>query len=349
MANDGVSTADAALAPAWSRTAVAILRTDWRGRKLGERMIGWLGKALTVASAALLLAVALGYGGGLSWFFDLFANFQFQYLMAGAVLLPLALLLRRWLGAALLVAAIGGSVLMLAQVPVQQEEGGVAAPVPGLRIASFNVLFDNRTHDAALRFADAEQPDVIVFQEFARSWLPNLEALRARYPHQAAFTFEGGVTDVVVVSRLPLIEPRLVDTERRLRIVTAGVEIEGRRLQIIGLHPPVPLLPEVTAERARHFELVARLVNASPHPSIVIGDFNATLWGAPLRFLFAQTSLRAHSRWPQPTYAADLPWPMRIAIDHMLVSPGLRIVQMRKSEPLGSDHFPVVARVEVGR
>jgi hypothetical protein len=28
--------------------------------------------------------------------------------------------------------------------------------------------------------------------------------------------------------------------------------------------------------------------------------------------------------------------------------PGLRIVQLRKSERLGPDHFPLVARVEIG-
>jgi len=308
-------------------------------------MHGLLVNVVSMSAIGLLLAVTLGYGGGLFWFFDLFANFQFQYLMIGAALLLLALFLQQWQTAAYCVAALGLSAFAIYQVPVQ-EEGGVAAPVPALTIASFNVLFNNRVPDVAVKFADAEQPDIIVFQEFTKSFLPSLEKLRERYPHQAVFTLKNGGTDVVLISRLPLIDPKMeAEPERRIRIVTAGVEIEGKRVQLIALHPPVPLTPNLAAIRDRHFEIVIELVKSSPHPSIVIGDFNATFWGAPLRKLFAQTDLRAHTRWPETTYASIFPWPTRIPIDHVLVSPELRIATLRKSPPLGSDHFPVVAKI----
>lgn len=306
-------------------------------------------KGLSIAAIGLLLAVALAYGGGLFWFFDIFASFQVQYLMVGPVLLLLAALLRQWRSAACCVVALALCGLMFFQVPVQ-EEGGIAGPVPTLKIASFNVLFNNRIPDTAVKFADAEQPDIIVFQEFTRSFLPSLEKLRERYPHQAVFTLTDGGTDVVLISRLPLIDPKMEHgPERRIRIISASVEIENQRLKIIGLHPPVPLLPHLAAIRDWHFEIVADLVKASPDPTIVIGDFNVTLWSAPLRKLFAQIDLRDHARWPELTYAAIFPRPTRIPIDHMLVSPGLRIAEMRKSEPLGSDHFPIVARVDVER
>ncbi|MGE0154048.1 MAG: endonuclease/exonuclease/phosphatase family protein [Reyranellaceae bacterium] len=306
-------------------------------------------RGLSMAATGLLLAVALGHGGGLVWWLDILANFQLQYVMAGAALLLPALLLRQWRTAALTLAALGLSALTLFQVPVQ-EAGGTAAPVPALTVASFNVLFNNRVADAAVKFAAAEQPDVIVFQEFSKSWLPSLEKLREHYPHQATFALNGGGTDVVLVSRHPLIEPRLVEPDdRRIRVLTAGIEIEGRRLQIVALHPPVPLLPHLAAIRDRHFALVAELAKASPHPTILVGDFNATLWSAPLRRLFAQTDLRAPTRWPEPTYAAIFPWPTRIPIDHVLVSSGLQITSLRKAQRFGSDHFPIMARVAISR
>lgn len=305
-------------------------------------------KILSMATIGLLLAIALGHGGGMFWFFDVFANFQIQYLMAGGAILLLAAPLRQWRTAVLAVAALGLSALTIYQVPVQ-EQGGVAAPVPALKIASFNVLFNNPVPDVAVKFADAERPDVIVFQEFTRSFLPSLEKLRQRYPYQAVFALKNGGTDVVLISRLPLLDPRMeAEAEGRIRIVTAGIEIDGWRVRIVGLHPPVPLLPRLAAVRDRHFEIVAELAKSSPDPLIVIGDFNATLWTAPLRSLFAQTELRAHAHWPELTYASVFPWPTRIPIDHMLVSPGLRIAELRKSERLGSDHFPIVARVELG-
>jgi endonuclease/exonuclease/phosphatase (EEP) superfamily protein YafD len=303
-------------------------------------------KGLSMAAIGLLLAVAVGYGGGLFWIFDVFANFQIQYLLIGAVVLMLALMLRQWRTATFAVAALVLGALTIFQVP-KQEEAGIAAAVPALKVASFNVLFNNSIPDVALKFADAEQPDIIVFQEFTKSFLPSLEKLRERYPYQAVFPLKSGGTDVVMISRLPLIDPKMeAEPERRIRIVTAGVEIEGRRVQIIGLHPPVPLLPRLAEIRDRHFQIVTELVNASPYPVIVIGDFNATLWSAPLRRLFAQTSLRAHTHWPDLTYASVFPWPLRIPIDHVLLSPGLRIVEFRKTNRFGSDHFPIVARIE---
>ena len=304
-------------------------------------------KAVSMAATGLLLVVVIGYGGGLFWFFDIFANFQIQYLLAGTAILPLTLLLRQWRSAVFASAALVLCILTIYQVPVQ-EEGGLAAPVPGLKIASFNVLFNNPIPDVAVKFADAEQPDVIVFQEFTASFMPSLEKLREHYSHQAVFTLRNGGTDVVLVSRLPLIDPKLEhEPERRIRIVTARVEIEGRRLKIIALHPPVPLLPHLAEIRDRHFEIVADLVKASPDPVIVIGDFNATLWGAPIRKLFAQTGLRAHTHWPELTFASVFPWPTRIPIDHVLVSPELRITDFRKTERLGSDHFAVVTMIGV--
>ena len=304
-------------------------------------------RTLSMAAIGLLVAVVLGYGGGLFWFFDIFANFQTQYLMAGAAILLPALLLRQWRTAIFVTAAVALSALTIYQVPVQ-EEGGTAAPVPALKVASFNVLFNNPIPDVAVKFADAEGPDVIVFQEFTKSFLPSLEKLRERYPHQAVFTLKNGGTDVVLISRLPMIDPKMeAEPERRIRIVTAGVEIEGRRVQIIGLHPPVPLLPHLAEIRDRHFEIVAELVKASPHPSIVIGDFNATLWGAPLRKLFGQTDLRAHTQWPELTFAAIFPWPTRIPIDHVLVSPSLKIAEFKRANRMGSDHFPIVARIVI--
>jgi endonuclease/exonuclease/phosphatase (EEP) superfamily protein YafD len=89
-------------------------------------------------------------------------------------------------------------------------------------------------------------------------------------------------------------------------------------------------------------------VTASPHPTIVVGDFNATLWSKPVRRLFAATDLRAPDRWPLLTYPATYFWPLRIPIDTMLVSPGLSFVGLQRVQRFGSDHFPIVAQIAIG-
>lgn len=302
---------------------------------------------LFLSAFALLLVGVAGYGGGLIWWLDLFANFRLQYILGSAVLLILALLLRNWRVALTSLTALCVSGFALLSVPVAEPAPGAHGPT--LTIASFNVLFSNPIKDAAVKFADANSPDIIVFQEFTRAFLPSLEKLRQRYPHQAVFPLKSGGTDVVVISRFPLIDARLIDNpEHWIRVVTAQVQIEGVLLNLVTLHPPTPTSPKLARIRDRNFAIVAEHVKTSTGPIIVIGDFNATLWSRPLQDLFATTDLRAASHWPDMTYPSIYPWPIRIPIDTVLISPGLSFLRLETAASFGSDHLTVVAKIAIG-
>lgn len=86
-------------------------------------------------------------------------------------------------------------------------------------------------------------------------------------------------------------------------------------------------------------------------PLVVCGDFNATpmspFYGKltrDLRDAQARRSWRASATWPSR-------WPF-LRIDHLFVSPDLRVVSCRvEREPLAraaSDHLPIVAEIELG-
>jgi endonuclease/exonuclease/phosphatase (EEP) superfamily protein YafD len=78
---------------------------------------------------------------------------------------------------------------------------------------------------------------------------------------------------------------------------------------------------------------------------IVAGDFNATPPSLMLQTLLERSGLELASGLA--TWPADLGLP-QIAIDHILVSPDLRILgPARIGSAAGSDHYPVIAEIAI--
>jgi endonuclease/exonuclease/phosphatase (EEP) superfamily protein YafD len=84
--------------------------------------------------------------------------------------------------------------------------------------------------------------------------------------------------------------------------------------------------------------------------ALLCGDLNTPPWSGPLRRLMQQAHLSdshrgygLESSWP--TWA----WPLRVAIDNCLVSPGLAVVARGTGPDLGSDHFPLTVELHAAR
>jgi len=91
----------------------------------------------------------------------------------------------------------------------------------------------------------------------------------------------------------------------------------------------------------------AKFLANKPKPSILLGDLNVTPWSSPFQHLLRQGGLRdtAIGFGIHPTWPSYL-WPMRIPIDHCLVSPGLRATKREVGRNVGSDHFPLLIELE---
>ena len=74
----------------------------------------------------------------------------------------------------------------------------------------------------------------------------------------------------------------------------------------------------------------------------ILGDLNVSPWSPHFGGL-----LRESGRGVQATWPTNLA-PMRIPIDHCLVSPDVSVVGRRVGPDVGSDHFPIVVDVQIG-
>jgi len=110
--------------------------------------------------------------------------------------------------------------------------------------------------------------------------------------------------------------------------------------------PPSPTEDSTSVERDAELALVGRSVTGHDQPVVVAGDLNDVAWS------HSTTLFRRESRLLGPrvgrglyaTFHATTPvlcWPL----DHVFHSDHFGIARLERLDPIGSDHFPVLAEL----
>lgn len=249
-----------------------------------------------------------------------------------------------------------------------------AGPEPGraFRIASWNVLYDTGPGDRIVDFLDAVDADVAALQELSERHLDHVESLGRWHVIRSPDQTGAGIASFLgVISKRPSQSRRVVDIPAeirpkpplfsRLRATTvtqtalpAGLEINGRMLEVLNLHLTCATSPGGRrCERA--FPLAALPADA---PAVMLGDFNAMArrWINPafaIPFGFRPADLLLNELAEVTAWAADhgfagvadgvtFPW-LGLQLDQIFVR-GVSVVSAQiLKQRFGSDHRPVVA------
>ena len=276
--------------------------------------------------------------------FDVFSHFTLQF-----ALIALAFLLGGLMPRARLLTATVLLVLGIAGVgmwphlasrgpwPAVAAAGGERA----LKVASFNTLWVSEDADAVKAEILRLDADVLVLIEMGSAKRRILSQIRDRYPHQAD-CYDLDYCNFVVLSRLPITRTDARGIWRGPPYIRVKLGPEAGGLTVFGVH--TTRFPY--AERQlRHVTEIAKLIEATAGRKLVMGDFNATPFSRIMTVLENRAGLSRLTFLP--TWPAQLGLP-QIAIDHILVSPGLRLLApARSGESAGSDHYPVVALIGV--
>ncbi len=97
-----------------------------------------------------------------------------------------------------------------------------------------------------------------------------------------------------------------------------------------------------TQSRARQLGFISDLLQGCSN-AVLMGDLNCPPDSPELRTLFAHTTLAPPSH-PAPTFPS---WRPQRAIDHILVSSGIRVERMWTLPAAFSDHLPLAAEIRV--
>ena len=290
---------------------------------------------------ALLAASRLGQ----LWIaFDVFAQFTLQFAVVTVgfligMLMPRAKLLAAFVVMVVGIVAIGAWPHVASRVP--HVLGAAGQGERALKVASFNTLWVNDDADAVRAEIERLDADIITLIEMGPAKRRILGEMKARYPYQFD-CYDVDYCNFAVLSKLPF-----ADAESRGRWqgppyirVRLGPEAGG--LTVFGVH--TIRFPHSLAQ-FRQVSEIARLIERTGGPRLVMGDFNATPFSRVLGVLQDSANLTRLTNLPTWPSQAGLP---QIAIDHIFVSPGIRLIEAEQiGEAAGSDHYPVSARIAV--
>jgi endonuclease/exonuclease/phosphatase (EEP) superfamily protein YafD len=307
-----------------------------RTRRRGGRPVVWL----SILGGAVSV---LGFAGGLWWVFDLCTHFQAQYLVFQGLCLLALLAFRRFRWA--LVAALFLCVPAWRLAPYYRKPAAETPLRQHLKVLSFNVLSKNTRYADTLRWVQQTDPDIAFFPEVTPVWLRGLEPLKTRMPYSIAQKRVDNF-GCAVFSKYPIVEKSLVPSEfLEVAMMQVTLEIDGRRVFFVGLHPLPPMSPASARDRNAILTQLARQVHDEPLPVIVAGDFNATPWSHGMKPLF-DVGLRDTmlGRGFSATWRREIPI-FALPIDHILIGGQIRVAERWTGPDLGSDHRPVVAEL----
>jgi endonuclease/exonuclease/phosphatase (EEP) superfamily protein YafD len=297
----------------------------------------------------LLAAAAFGLLlGRFAWLwiaFDIFNHFAWHLAIVVAAA-GVALFLPRWRTRSAIVLAVAGFLAISLVALTWGRRSGASEPLApaerALKVMSFNTWLSNTDWRAVADEIERADPDVAVLLELGPEKTAALEALAPRYPHRLdclAISF----CNLAIVSKLPLIEGEAHTRWLGPPYIRAEVGEGEGRLTVFGIHTIRP--PHFWAQR-KQMQAIAEVVASTPGARLVAGDFNATPMSHMLEIFAAASGLHRLTR--TPSWPASFgPFP-QIAIDHIFVSDGVRLI----SGPVignnaGSDHYPVIATIAV--
>ena len=271
---------------------------------------------------------------------QLFSHFRLQYFVVAALLVVVFVVLRDRRYAVLLFATafINGAHVLPWYFDEPYSTDGRE-----LKLLQANVLSTNADYASLSALLDSEQPDVVVLQEVSPAWAEEVRRLASAWPHQVVEEREGNF-GIALLSQYPLVATAVVASEPLgFPTIVATLDVSGRRVQLVGTHPMIPLGERNYGARNTQLATVGDLLRRGDGARMLVGDLNTSMWDLNYRTLEARTGLRNVRRGfgVKPTWPTFLPFAM-IPIDHVLVSSDIGIVDVRTGPRIGSDHLPLI-------
>lgn len=300
-----------------------------------------LAAAGTVVVAAFTLG---GFAAKAWWRSEQVCHFRVQYFallsLAAAVL---------WIGRRPQVAllALAMAIVNLASiVPIYWPLPRAASQGMTLRVISFNVLSSNKNQAQTLEFLRQERADLVLLMEITDTWAASLEKLNDLYPYRLIEPREDNF-GVALLSRTPWRAAELVHFGNAgVPSVVGKFALGDGEWVFVGTHPLPPGSRQMAALRNSQLSDVAQFVR-NRQTVIVAGDLNVSGFTPYFHDVLREGRLN-DSRQGRGIQASWGPVPlMEIAIDHVLVSSNIAVLNRRVGPHLGSDHRPVIVELRL--
>lgn len=291
-----------------------------------------------------LAMVALGaVFGRLHPFIDLFGQFLLPAIVGSAVLAILAALMGRYATAALAGVALLANLVIAwpwITAPAATEMNG-----PRFKLLLLNIYYNNPRLELATQLIRDTNPDVVVLLEMIPRLRPAFDEIATTYPHRVE-CWQETQYDALILSRHPLqdIRDTLPPPQYRRPMGAVRVSLADREFTLFPTHLSLPPLLEGRSRQPNEIKEIALAVNSVRGARLLVGDFNASTWGAIVTRVREEASLTALTG-PGGTWPTFLPLHMGIPIDHVLTSSELVARTRNLVTVAGTDHRAVLAEI----
>ncbi|MBY4617580.1 endonuclease/exonuclease/phosphatase family protein [Rhizobium sp. 268] len=299
----------------------------------------------SVLTTLVLAIVSLRYVTDF-YLLSFFYSFQVHLAVAAAAASVAALLVKRHWYALLtlgvsVVLAVHGVVMMREFVEPAVDQNRPAL----FKLMSFNIENDNFANGADIAdMAIASGADVVSILE-AEPLLPELPRLLKTYPYYIGCGVGMQECDTLVLSKRPLIEPRIRNLGLlwRNRLTISTIDFDGQKVNFLAAHLTKPYYDEF---HGLEIEDLAEIIPSLPGPLVLAGDFNTSILAPDVQYLMRSQGLGTVSlepaTWPIAAGAFGIP------IDHVFSRAPLRLKSVRRIEnSFGSNHFGLMAEFAV--
>jgi len=304
---------------------------------------GALVRLIGLGSAGLAVCTLLYFVAPYNRFAETTTHFVTWYASFGAIGFAVSLALRERKTAVLCLAFTLFYLTLI--VPWYWPGRNLAAiNEPNVRVLTANLLSINEEAELLLDLVESSDPDVIVLQELSPMWIRALAPLRETHK----FHVERGRSDhfgIGTYSRIPLENAEVFNlADARYPAIRADIQVNGRLVSVLNMHTVPPLTADLFTIRNEQLEAAAMFADAADDLTIVAGDLNITMWSPYYRKLETDSELRNVRRGFGiiPTWPANLPL-FKIALDHVLVSQDIFVIDLERGTDIGSDHLPLIA------
>jgi endonuclease/exonuclease/phosphatase (EEP) superfamily protein YafD len=208
-----------------------------------------------------------------------------------------------------------------------------------------NVLQSNRNSKKLREIIRNTDPDIILTVETDLWWQAELKEFESTHPfivHEPLDNTYG----MLLYSRLEFTEAEVrylitddVPSIHACVRLPSGIEVN---LACLHPRPPFPTEDESSTQRDAELLVVGRMIKAKDRPFIVFGDLNDVAWSRT-NYLFQDISGLLDPRKGRGfynTFHARIPV-IRFPLDHCFHTNHFRLVDFRRLDRFGSDHFPV--------
>src|SRR5688572_8153754 len=230
---------------------------------------------------------------------------------------------------------------------VQALRSKIKAPKNSFSIMISNVRMSNTRYDKFLKIVHQNDPDILLINEPNETWNHEISRLDKVYQYAIKKPLEN-TYGMILYSKFKITEYEIrYLIEQEIPSFYCVIELPtGKHFDFFSVHPQPPSLTKHTDKREAELLVIAKLAKQTPYASIVAGDLNDVAWSYTTK-LFRKISGLLDPRIGRGfynTYNAFVPF-FRYSLDHIFYDPAFRLIRMKRLPFFGSDHFPILIRL----